>query len=138
MREGDDLSRSVLRLVRAAIQNEEIAQGNSVDDAGVIQVIARMVRQHRESIDQFTKGNRQDLVQHEEQELAVLLQYMPSQLSMEELTGMVRQAIRDLGATSTLDKGKVMGRIMPQVRGRAEGAQVNDLVASLLENADDG
>lgn len=138
MREGDDLSRSVLRLVRAAIQNEEIAQGNSVDDAGVIQVIARMVRQHRESIDQFTKGNRQDLVQHEEQELAVLLQYMPSQLSMEELTGMVRQAIRDLGATSMLDKGKVMGRIMPQVRGRAEGAQVNDLVASLLENADGG
>jgi hypothetical protein len=119
-------------MVRAAIQNDEIAQRKTLDDAAVIDVIARMVRQHHESISEFRKGNRPDLIEREEAELAVILPYMPPQLSETEVADLVRQVIGEVGATGPGDMGKVMGQVMPQVRGQADGSLVSRVVRELL------
>lgn len=129
---GDKARVTVLRLVKAGVKNAEIAQGAPIDDAGVIDVITREVKQHRESISEFTKGNRQDLVAKEEAELATLLEYLPKQLSREEVIAMVRQVIEQVGATGPGDKGKVMSQLMPQLKGRADGREANDIVTELL------
>ena len=129
---GDKTRVTVLRLVKAGVKNAEIAQGAPIGDAGVIYVITREVKQHRESITEFTKGNRQDLVAKEEAELATLLEYLPKQLSREEVVAIVRQVIEQVGATGPGDKGKVMSQLMPQLKGRADGREANDVVTELL------
>jgi uncharacterized protein YqeY len=129
---GDKVRVTVLRLVKAGVKNAEIAQGAPVGDAGVIDVITREVKQHRESITEFTKGNRQDLVAKEEAELATLLEYLPKQMSREEVVAIVRQVIEQVGATGPGDKGKVMSQLMPQLKGRADGREANDIVTELL------
>ncbi len=129
---GDKTRVTVLRLVKAGVKNAEIAQGAPIGDAGVIDVITREVKQHRESITEFTKGNRQDLVAKEEAELATLLEYLPKQLSREEVVAIVHQVIEQVGATGPGDKGKVMSQLMPQLKGRADGREANDVVTELL------
>jgi len=123
---------SALRLVRAGVQNAEIAKGAPLDDAGVIDIIAREVRQHRESIAEFAKGNRQDLVAKEEAELATLLEYMPKQMSREEVVAAAREVMAQVGAQGPGDKGRVMSQLMPQLKGKADGREVSDVVAELL------
>ena len=134
MRNRDVLRRSVLRLLRSAIQNEEIEKQTALDDDGVIAVLARQVRQRRESIDAFAKGGRQDLVEKEKSELALLLEYLPEQMSGEEITGLVQNAIDQTGATGPQDLGKIMGLVMPQVKGKAEGREVGSIASNLLKN----
>lgn len=129
---GDKTRVTVLRLVKAGVKNAEIAKGAPIDDAGVIDVITREVKQHRESITEFTKGNRQDLVAKEEAELATLMEYLPKQMSREEVVAVVRQVIEQVGATGPGDKGKVMSQLMPQLKGRADGREANDIVTELL------
>jgi uncharacterized protein YqeY len=129
---GDKARMTVLRLIKAGVKNAEIAQGTPIDDAGVIDVITREVKQHRESISEFTKGNRQDLIAKEEAELAALLEYLPKQMSREEVMAVVRQVIEQVGATGPGDKGKVMSQLMPQLKGRADGREANDIVTELL------
>ncbi len=133
LRGRDQARLSVLRLVRSAVHNEEIARQKPVDDDGVVQVLARMVREHRESIEMFTKGNRPDLVAKEQAGLVILMEYLPQQISRDEITRLARQAMQEVGAKGPTDRGKVMGRLMPQVRGKADGAQVAAVVAELLE-----
>lgn len=132
MRKRDDVRRSVIRLVRAGIVNAEIEKGKPLDDESVIAVIQKEVKQRRESIAEFAKGNRKDLVAKEEAELAILKEYLPKQLSREELTALAKQVIAEVGAKGPQDKGKVMGRLMGQVRGRADGQEVNQVVTALL------
>jgi uncharacterized protein YqeY len=129
---GDKARMTVLRLIKAGVKNAEIAQGTPIDDAGVIDVITREVKQHRESISEFTKGNRQDLIAKEEAELATLLEYLPKQMSREEVMAVVRQVIEQVGATGPGDKGKVMSQLMPQLKGKADGREANDIVTELL------
>lgn len=131
-KKGDLPRRSVLRLVLAGKKNVEKAKGVLLDDAGMIDVIAREVRQHRESIAEFAKGNRHDLVEKEEAELAVLLEYMPQQMSREEIAKAARRVIDQVAARGPSDKGKVMGQLMPQVKGKADGREVNEVVSELL------
>ncbi|MBF8267073.1 MAG: hypothetical protein HW388_581 [Dehalococcoidia bacterium] len=133
MRDRNELSRSVLRIVRSEIHNEEIAHQRPLDEEGIVGVISKQVRQHRESIDAFRKGQREDLVRREELELAVLLDYLPAQMSREEIATLAQKSIQEVGAKGPADRGKVMGKLMPQVRGKAEGAMVNDVVSQLLE-----
>ena len=134
MRDQDALRRSVLRLIRSEVHNEEIALQKPLnDDDGIVGVISRQVRQRRESIYEFRKGQREDLVEREEAELAVLLDYLPPQLTPEELTVLVQGVIQDMGVQGPGDKGKVMGRLMPQVKGKADGSAVNEVVTKLLE-----
>ena len=134
MRAQDALRRNVLRSLRSEVHNEEIAQQKPLeDDDSIVGVISRQVRQRRESIAEFRKGNRDDLVQREESELAVLLEYLPQQFTPEEIAEMAREAINEVGARGPGDKGKVMGRLMPTVRGRADGSVVNQVVTDILE-----
>ena len=131
-KKGDTARRSALRLVLAEKQNAEKAKGAPLDESAVMDVIAREVRQHRESITEFTRGNRQDLVDKEQAELAVLLEYMPEQMSPEEIVAAARQVIEQIGARGPGDKGKVMGQLMPQVKGKADGREISDAVTELL------
>ena len=134
IREQDALRRMVLRSVRSDVHNEEIALQKTLDDdEGIVGVISKQVRQRRESIYEFRKGQREDLVEREEAELAVLLRYLPPQLTQEELTALIQGVIQEIGVQGAGDKGKVMGRLMPQVKGKAEGSVVNEIVTKLLE-----
>ncbi len=132
MRSGDKLRQSVIRLARARIKNAEIAKGKPLDDADVIEVLTKEVKQRRESIAEFTKANRQDAVSKEEAELAILLEYLPQQLSREEIIAAAQQVIKEVGAQGPKDKGKVMGKLMPQLKGKAEGKVVSEVVTELL------
>ena len=122
-----------LRFLKSVVLDVEKSQGKSLDDPAMLEVIARQVNDRRESIRMFQQGNRPDLVAKESEELAVLEAYLPPQLSREELLELVQAAINEVGAKTARDKGQVMGRLMPQVRGRADGTQVNALVTELLE-----
>ena len=121
-----------LRFLKNAIQMVEKDQQKELDDTGVTEVIAKQVRERRESIRMFEQGSRSDLVAKESADLAVLEEYMPPQMSAEQLSTLIREVIRQVGAETPRDKGRVMGRLMPQVRGLADGAQVNALVDELL------
>ena len=133
MRDKDAARRSVLRYLRSEIHNEEIAKQTELDDEGIISVLTRQVQQRRDSIEAYEAANRQDLVDKEKGELAIIFEYMPQQMSREEIIDVVHQAIQDSGAAGPGDMGKVMGRIMPQVRGRADGKEVNSIVSEELK-----
>jgi len=132
MRGGDEVRRSVIRLVMAAIKNAEIARQASLDDSDIFGIIAKEVRQRRESIEAFKLGNRQDLVAQEEVELTVLQEYLPQQVSREEIIVAARQIIEEVGAQGPGDKGKVMPKLIAQLKGRADGREINAVVTELL------
>ena len=132
MKSKDKLRLSVIRMVRAKIQNAEIEKRDVLNDDEVLKVIARDVKQHKESITAFTDGNRPELAEKEEAELVMLMEYMPQQMSKDEVVAIVKQVIEEAGATGPQDKGKVMGKIMAQVSGKADGKEVNQIVMDLL------
>ena len=132
MKSGDKTRLSVLRMAKAAIMNAEIAKGKALDDAGVLDILNREVKQHRDSISEFGKANRQDLVVKEEAELAILIEYLPQQMSKAEIMAIARQVIEETKAQGPRDKGKVMSKLMPQLKGKAEGQLINETVNQLL------
>jgi hypothetical protein len=132
MKRGDKIHQSVIRMVRAEVQNAEIAQGKPLNDLGVIDVLTKEVKKRHESIAEFGKAERHDLVAQEEAELAILLEYLPPQMSRDEIMAAANEAITELGARGPGDKGKVMARLMPQLKGRAEGKLVSEVVSELL------
>jgi uncharacterized protein len=132
MKSKDKLRLSVIRMVRAKIKNAEIEKRDVLNDDEVLKVIARDVKQHKESITAFTDGNRPELAEKEEAELVMLMEYMPQQMSKDEVVAIVKQVIEEAGATGPQDKGKVMGKIMAQVSGKADGKEVNQIVMDLL------
>lgn len=135
MRSRDTLKRNTIRLLLSAIGYEEIARREDLDDDAITQVLTKQAQQRRDSIEAYTKGGRADLVAQEEAELAIVSAYLPSPLSAEEIGAIVDAAIADAGASGPQDMGKVMGRVMPQVRGRADGRQVSALVNQRLRGA---
>ncbi len=132
LRRGDERRKSALRVALAALHNAEIEAGHPLDDEGVIAVLVKEVKQRRESIEEFQKGARQDLVEREEAELAALMPYLPQQMTREQIVEAARQAISELGVGGPADKGKVMSVLMARLRGRADGRQVNEVVSELL------
>ena len=132
LRNKDRLKCSTLRMLLSSIHNYEIEQRKPTDDQGVITVLEWDTKKRRESIEAFEKGNRQDLVDQEKAELEILLAYMPEQMSREELEEFVRKAIAEIGASGPGDKGKVMSQIMPQLKGKAQGQEINAIVTELL------
>jgi uncharacterized protein YqeY len=132
LRGGDKVRRSVIRLVMAAIKNAEIAQQVALGDADILGVIAKEARQRRESIEAFKQGNRQDLMAQEEAELAILNQYLPQQMSRQEIIAEARRVIEEVGARGTGDKGKVMPKLIAQLKGKADGREINAVVTELL------
>jgi len=133
MKGGDKARRSVIRLVIAAIRNTEIARQAALDDdTDILGIIAKEVRQRRESIEAFKQGNRQDLVAQEEAELTILNEYLPRQMTREEIIVAARQVIEEVGAQGPGDKRKVMPKLIAQLKGRADGREVNAVVTELL------
>jgi hypothetical protein len=132
MKSRDDLRLSAIRLVRAAIKNREIELKREFEDAEIIEVIASMIKQRRESIRLFIQGGRTDLVEKEEKELSTLLEFLPPQLERAELEELVLKAIAECGAEGSKDLGKVMKAIAPQVAGRADGKVVAEVVRAKL------
>ena len=132
MKGRDKLRHLVISLVRAAIKNAEIAQQRTMEDPDVLGIIAKEAKLRRESIEAFKKGDRPDLVAKEEAELAILLEYLPKQISRDEIITAARQVIAEVGAQGPADKGKVMPKLMPQLKGKAEGREINDIVTKLL------
>lgn len=132
MRQRDARRREVLRLTLAALHNAEIEARGELDAAAVAGVLAREAKRRRESIEEFRKAGRQDLVEKEEAELAILSAYLPQPLSREEIVQAARQAIQETGASGAKDIGKVMPVLMQQLAGRADGRQVNEVVRELL------
>lgn len=135
MRARDRERLETLRFLKSQIQLTEKNNLKELDESGVTDVVAKQVKDRRESIEMFGQGGRADLVAKEEASLTILLEYMPEQLGEDEIEAIARQAIADSGASGPGDRGKVMGRIMPQVRGKADGSQVNAIVSRLLETA---
>ena len=133
LRSGDKLRRSVIRLVMASIKNAEIARQAILEDTDILSIIAKEIRQRRESIEAFKEGNRQDLVAQEEAELAVLEKYLPQQMTREEITQAARLIIEEVGAQGPGDKGKVMPKLIAQLKGRADGREINTVVTELLQ-----
>jgi uncharacterized protein YqeY len=129
---GDKVRRSVVRLVMAAVKNAEIARQATLDDTDILGIITKEARQRRESIEAFKQGNRQDLVAQEEAELAILQQYLPQQMSRDEIIVEARRVIEEVGALGAGDKGKVMPKLIAQLKGRADGREINTVVTELL------
>ena len=134
MRQKDSLKLSVLRMAIAAFRNTEILKKvKKLEEPDVLQVIQKMIKEHRESITQFEKGGRADLVEKETRELEVLQRYVPKEMSEEDLTSIVRIAVHESGFISKADAGKVMKIVMEKVKGKADGKIVNKIVLSLLK-----
>lgn len=121
LRAGDALRVSTIRLARAAIHNAEIERGRALTDDEIQEILAREMKHRREAIDAYTKGGRDDLVQKESLELAILVEYLPAPLTETELRAVVAETITALQARDGRDVGRVMAAIMPRVKGRAEG-----------------
>lgn len=132
MRSKDELRLSVLRMLISAIHYAEIAQQKKLDDSGVISCVQKEIKQRKESIEAYEKGHRQDLADKEKAELAILQGYMPAQMGSEEIKALVEKVIAEVGAKGPGDKGKVMQKLMPLVKGKADGNEVNNVVMQLL------
>ena len=132
LRSRDNVRRSVIRLVMAAIRNTEIAKQATLDDPAILGVIAKEIKQRHESITAFKQGNRPDLVAQEEAELAVLNEYLPPPLTHEEIMAEARRLITEVGAQGPRDKGKVMPQLIARLKGRADGKEINAVVTELL------
>ncbi len=137
MRQKDEIRKTTIRAVIAAIKQAETQLDNKgrrvqLDDDDILALIAKQAKMRRESIAEFRKGGRQDLVEREEAELAILQAYLPQQLSREEIEAEARRVIAQVGATGPRDMGKVMKPLMAHLRGRADGRLVNQVVRELL------
>jgi uncharacterized protein len=133
MKARDAARLSALRMLKAAIMNKGVEKGRDLEDAEVLQVVASLVKQRRDSIDQFSRAGRTDLVDKEASEVAVLEHYLPPAVSAEEIEAAVASAIAESGATSPKDMGKVMKAVMPKLAGKnADGKAVNEAVRRKL------
>lgn len=134
LKSKDTLTLNVLRMLKSEIRYKEIERGSELSDDDVISVLSSAIKKRKDSIQQFEKGGRDDLASKEKEELAVVTKYMPEQVSEEELSQIISQAISEEGATGASDLGKVMKLVMPKVRGRADGKKVNQMVSSQLQS----
>jgi uncharacterized protein YqeY len=135
LKRSDKLKLSVLRMAKAAVKNQQIDKGRELLDEEILAVFSTLAKQRRESIEQFSKGGRDDLVEQESQELLILQSYMPVQLSVEELNAMILQAIKESSAETEGDMGKVMKILAPRIKGVADGKWVNNRVRELLHGS---
>ena len=135
MRARDTQRRDTHRLLMAACENARIELGHGLSDDEALRVLQREAKQRRDSIEEYARGNRQDLVDVEQLELDIIVSYLPAELSDDELDAVVREVIAEAGATGPGDMGKVMGPLMQRVAGRADGRRVNELVRELLASS---
>lgn len=133
LKTSDSLRVSVLRMAKAAIKNKQIEKRGELSEDDILSVLSMLLKQRRESIEQFARGGREDLAEKERKELEILQSYLPQQLTLEELDKIIIETIRESSADGIKDIGKVMRLIMPRVKGIADGKNVNQRVKELLE-----
>ncbi|MBO0412721.1 GatB/YqeY domain-containing protein [Enterococcus hulanensis] len=134
MRAKDKETLQVIRMLKASIQNEQIKKGQDLNDEEELTVLSREMKQRRDSLTEFEKADRTDLADKVKKEIVIVEKYLPAQLSEDEIRAIVTEAIAATGATSPKEFGKVMGAVMPKVKGKADGNQVNAVVKELLNN----
>jgi hypothetical protein len=132
MRDKDTVKLSVVRMLKSAIKYREIEAMKPLDDAGVLQVVSGEIKRHKDSIEQYRAGHRQDLVEKEEAELVILQSWLPAQLAEGELKALVEAAVVKTGASGPRDMGTVMKALLPDVQGKADGKLVSELVKARL------
>ncbi|WP_159721348.1 GatB/YqeY domain-containing protein [Enterococcus sp. CSURQ0835] len=132
MKAKDKETLQVIRMLKAALQKEQIDAGRDLNDEEELTVLSREMKQRRDSLAEFEKAGRDDLIADVKKEIAIVEKYLPAQLSESEIRDIVKAAIEKTGATSPKEFGKVMGAVMPQVKGKADGNQVNAVVKELL------
>jgi uncharacterized protein len=128
----DKIRLSAIRMLKTALHNKEIELMRPLDETETMQILSGLVKQRKDSIEQFAKGGRQDLVEKEEAELKIMQEFMPAQMSDDDVEAHIRKAIADVGAVSVKDMGKVMKVLMPQITGKADGKAVGEKVKALL------
>ncbi|OGL46913.1 MAG: glutamyl-tRNA amidotransferase [Candidatus Schekmanbacteria bacterium RBG_16_38_11] len=134
MKQGNKSKVSVIRLLLSSIKNKEIDKMGELSDGDMMTILSQAAKIRREAIEGFEKGNRDDLVQKEKEELEIIGTYLPVQISEERLREIVKEVILEVSATSAKDIGKVMKALMPKIRGQADGKVVNKIVQQALEN----
>ena len=134
MRQREQSRVDALRFLKFAVQAVEKERRDMLDDQAMIEVVSKQVNDRRESVKAFRDGGRTELAEKEAFELTVLEEYLPPQLSEDEIIALIRDVVAEVGATGPRDRGKVMGRLMPQVRGKADGAEVNRLAGEILDS----
>ena len=135
MRARDERRTQTLRMAMAAAHNQRIARGRDLSDDEVVDVLTKQVKQRRESIEMYRGAGREDRAEAEEAEAAILAEFLPEQLTAEEVESLAREAISEVGATSPADMGRVMGILSPRTKGRADGRGVSGTVRRLLAEA---
>lgn len=133
MRDKNKFKLSVIRMIRSSIKNVEIDQRRSLEDNEVLDILSRELKQRKDSLQDFEKAGRNDLADAVKAEIEIIAEYMPKQLTEEEITVIVKQTIQETGASSKADMGKVMGALMPKVKGRSDGKLVNRVVQQQLQ-----
>lgn len=133
MKEKDQLRKSVITMIRAAIKQYEVDKRVELDDESILDIMSKQVKQKRDAIEEFAKGNRQDLVDEAKAEIDILMEYLPQQLTEEEMKLIVSEVVKEVGATTAKDMGKVMSALMPKVKGRADGKLLNQVVRQFLQ-----
>lgn len=132
MKSKDKLRKDVITMVRAAIKQKEVDERVELDDSDILDIISKQLKEKKSSIDEFKKGNREDLVKQTNDEIEILLKYLPEQLSDEELKEIIKKVIDENEITSMKDIGKLMKNVMPLIKGKADGKQVNLIAKEIL------
>ncbi|OJG82975.1 glutamyl-tRNA(Gln) amidotransferase subunit E [Enterococcus ratti] len=134
MKAKDKESLQVIRMIKSSIQNEQIKEGHDLTEEEELTVLSREMKQRRDSLHEFEEAGRDDLAEKVKSEIAIVEKYMPEQLSEADIRQLVQKAITQTNASSVKEFGKVMGVIMPKVKGKADGSQVNAIVKELLQS----
>jgi uncharacterized protein YqeY len=132
MKSGDKFALGVIRMIRSSVKNVEIDQRRTLSDDEVLDILNREIKQRKDALQEFEKAGRDDLAENAKAEIEVIQRYMPQPLTEQELQAVVQETIREVGATSKSDMGKVMSALMPKVKGRADGRLVNETVQRFL------
>lgn len=133
MKEKDELKVSTLRMLKSALKNKEIEKKTALDDADVIQIIQSQIKSRQDSITLYKQGNRTELAEKEQKEIAILKEYLPEQLSEEEIRPKVKEAIQKTGAQEIKDMGQVMAVLMGELKGKADGSTISAIVKEELQ-----
>ena len=132
MKDKDTIRKNVVQMIRAGVLQIEKDKKITLDDNGVLEVIAKQLKQRKDAMPDYEKSGRSDLIAELKAEIGYLMEYLPEQLTEDELTEIVKKAVADTGASSVRDMGKIMGAVLPQVQGRADGRMINEIAKKLL------
>lgn len=133
MKEKNKVKKSVITLIRAAVKQYEVDNRAKLDDQGIIDIVAKQMKQRKDALEEFIKAGREDLISQTREEIEMLKDYLPAQLSEEDIESIVVDTIKEIEASSMKEMGKVMSALMPKVKGKADGKIVNELVKKHLQ-----